>query len=206
MLERNQNSAPRNAAISIDIEFPGIDIEAQVRLRKSGELENALWNIFAEMPGSIFSEFKKSIIQESVYGFLCSLSEETLKRHNCTDRQIRIVLLLMEALMTIYTGEYLANSAAFLTSSTLSYCGFSARSCAIGGAAASSVVTIARNFSAIGIAKTASSLAAGYCAGRFAIWAKDKVISRYDTCMQGNSDEEAVLVMQAKYDRVAFEV
>ena len=142
---------------------------------KQNEIADTLWNIFSEFPTELFSDFKNAFLQGALITFFTTLTETQLKKYGCNPLQIQIATQAMQALLTLYTGSILSSAAACLTTSLFKYFNFSNEKAQVAGTTVSGGVQALQAFTPLGVAKTITSLAGGYCGCKFTLWAKNKM-------------------------------
>jgi len=141
------------------------------------EINTSLSSFFSSYPAMLQQDFNNAALQGAGVKFVLELSEHTLSSYGCSPQQIFAVKELMQLLIAIVTGSFLANSAGFLTSATMKWYGCKDEHCEIGSTVAAASVQVAQNLSLVGAARTVTQIAGGYAGSMFTMWAKQEIKS-----------------------------
>jgi hypothetical protein len=132
--------------------------------------QNSIWNIFANFPPEFLNEFKSAFFSGMIFSFISGLTEDFLKRSNCTEQQIAIVSKVMQSLLILASGSIAESAASYMASSLLSYFNFTNAQCNLAGMVASNIVKV--GLSPWKIAGSVAGTLVGGCVG---LWAEKKL-------------------------------
>ncbi len=138
------------------------------------DISTSLSGFFSSYPTILQQDFNNAVLQGAGVKFVLELSDQALTTYGCSPQQKFAIKELMQLLIAIATGSFLANSAAFLTSATMKWYGFKDEHCEIGATVAATSVQVAQNLSIVGVARTTTQLVGGYAGSKFTIWAKQE--------------------------------
>jgi len=135
---------------------------------------------FSHFPETFYQDFLTSLKNGIAIGFILGLTEEQLRKYQCSEQQIFICLSLMHCLLSIVTGTLLSGAASFLTSSACRYLGFSEKTTYLASRVASelaadlNLVSLPARLCCHTLAQTSAAL---LC--RVGLWSKNHLVKKY---------------------------
>jgi len=176
----------------LDLGYRPIRVKQQNELDvllKSREVDNVANNFFdaaVEFPEELFQDFQSAFVRGTFLTFITQLSDETLKKYQCSEQQIVMAHRVLQACITLYTGSMLSSLAGSLAISLIRYIGLSEQNALLAGMITADVVGMASNFTPLGMLKTAVSGFGTYAGSYCTLWCKKKVDHYRDPAVSSN--------------------